>query len=426
MHALTVDSGPYRRRVIDQELDALLGWAVAVSLGGPPAVGKTATALQRAASVFELGRPEVAELAQAHPETVLTSTPPVLLDDWGRRPASLDAVRGAVDTEGRPGQFLLTAGSQAEGRSAGDILPVRMRPLSLAERDLAQPTVSLAELLIGERPPISGHCEVSRRRYLEEVTASGFPAIRALPGAARRTELNAYLVRIVGHDLPQLGRPVRDQGAVHRWLVAYAAATATTVPYETIRDTAMGTELNAAQQEAAAAYHDLLERLFVLDPLPAWSPRLGQVGRVAEAPKHHLADPGLAVRLLDLDDALLEQPRARPTDRHLGVFVAALFESLLALSVRVYAQAAGAHVSHLRTYRNHHELDLIVERADGRVVAIDVKFSDDVDELDLGHLRWLRRRLGADLLDGLVVTTGARAFRSDDGLAIVPAALLGP
>jgi hypothetical protein len=213
---------------------------------------------------------------------------------------------------------------------------------------------------------------------------------------------------------------------VRRWLTAYAAATATTVPYETIRDTAMGTQPDWAQQEAANAYGDLLERLFVLDPLAAWSPRHGFVGRLADAPKHHLADPALAVRLLDLEDTVLENRRARRTDHHQSVFVGALFESLLTLSVRVYAQAAGASVSHLRTYRSHHELDLIVERADGRVIAIDVKLSADVDDYDFRHLRWLRRQLGEDLLDGLIVTAGERASRSEDGFAVVPAALLGP
>jgi hypothetical protein len=423
---LAMELGPYHRRVVDQELDTLLGSAAAISLGGPPAAGKTTTALQRAASVFELGRPEVAELAEAHPEAVVTSTPPILLDDCWRRPAPSDVVRRAVDTTGPPGRFLLTGASSTDDRGTDNIRPVRMRPLSLAERDLARPTVSLGELLRGARHPIDGRCDVPRNRYLEEVTASGLPAIRPLPEAARRVQLDQYLVRVVGHDLPQLGRPVRDQGSVRRWLTAYAAATATTVPYETIRDTAMGTQPDWAQQEAASAYGDLLERLFVLDPLAAWSPRVGFVGRLADAPKHHLADPALAVRLLDLEDTVLENPRARRTDHHQSVFVGALFESLLTLSVRVYAQAAGASVSHLRTYRSHHELDLIVERADGRVIAIDVKLSAEVDDYDFRHLRWLRRQLGEDLLDGLIVTAGERASRSEDGFAVVPAALLGP
>lgn len=74
--------------------------------------------------------------------------------------------------------------------------------------------------------------------------------------------------------------------------------------------------------------------------------------------------------------------------------------------VRVYAQAAEAKVGHLRTAGGEHEVDLIVERQDGRVLAVDVKLS-------------------ADVVDAIVVTTGAYAYRRADGIGVVPAALLG-
>ena len=102
----------------------------------------------------------------------------------------------------------------------------------------------------------------------------------------------------------------------------------------------------------------------------------------------------------------------------------ALFESLVALSVRVYGQAAEASVSHLRTRDGAHEIDLIVQRADRRVVAIEVKLSPSATD-DVRHLRWLKDRIGDDLLDAIVVTTGANAYRRPDGIAVVPAARPG-
>ncbi len=73
-----------------------------------------------------------------------------------------------------------------------------------------------------------------------------------------------------------------------------------------------------------------------------------------------------------------------------------------------------------------HEIDLIGERPDRRVVAIEVKLGAVADDRDIRHLRWLSERLGDDLLDGVVVTTGTEAYRRPDGIAVVPAALLGP
>jgi uncharacterized protein len=109
-----------------------------------------------------------------------------------------------------------------------------------------------------------------------------------------------------------------------------------------------------------------------------------------------------------------------------GTLLGGLFESLTTIDVRVYAQSAEARVGHLRTAAGEHEIDLIVERDDGRVVAIEVKLAADVDDADVRHLKWLKERIGDDLIDMVVVTTGQYAFRRNDGIGVVPAALLGP
>ena len=66
----------------------------------------------------------------------------------------------------------------------------------------------------------------------------------------------------------------------------------------------------------------------------------------------------------------------------------------------------------------------ILERRDGRVVALEVKLSTTVKDRDVRHLRWLSDRLGDDLLDAAVVTTGHEAYRRQDGIGVIPAALL--
>jgi hypothetical protein len=46
------------------------------------------------------------------------------------------------------------------------------------------------------------------------------------------------------------------------------------------------------------AYRDVLSRIWLLDPVPGWLPSRSYLSRLAKAPKHHLADPALAARLL--------------------------------------------------------------------------------------------------------------------------------
>jgi predicted AAA+ superfamily ATPase len=94
--------------------------------------------------------------------------------------------------------------------------------------------------------------------------------------------------------------------------------------------------------------------------------------------------------------------------------------------VRVYAQRAEARVGHLRTHRGEHEVDLVVERDDGKVIALEVKLTSTPDDGDVRQLRWLGQVLGDELLDAAIITTGRDAYRRRDGIAVIPAALLGP
>jgi len=210
-------------------------------------------------------------------------------------------------------------------------------------------------------------------------------------------------------------------------MAAYAAATATTATFETIRDAATSGEGRKPAKSTTAPYRDVLQRLFIMDPVPAWTPSRSHIAELALPPKHHLADPALAARLVGATAlSLLQGEAPGPPIPRDGTFLGALFESLVTQSVRVYAQTADAKVAHFRTHRGDHEADLIVERQDGRVVALEVKLGQTADSGAVRHLMWLSDQLGEDLLDAVVITTGKDAFRRSDGIAVVPAALLGP
>jgi predicted AAA+ superfamily ATPase len=421
----------YLRRVVDEELDELLPALPAVALEGPKAVGKTATASQRAVTTHQLDDPAQEAVARADPGQLLRGTPPVLLDEWQRVPALWDAVRRAVDADPTPGRYLL-AGSAGPARppthsGAARVVTVRMRPLSLAERGVGMPTVSLRNLLRGDCPAVSGQTDVSLADYAREVVASGFPGLRHLSGRPLRAQLDSYLARIVDTDFDEMGHRVRRPQTLHRWMAAYAAATATSASYETIRDAATAGEGDKPAKTTTIPYREVLERLWIVDPVPAWGPTRNPIARLAQAPKHHLADPALAARLLGIgEEALLKgegSGLAMPRD---GTLLGQLFESLVTLSIRVYAQASEARVGHLRTAGGRQEVDLIVERADRRVVAVEVKLSRTVTDGDVRHLLWLREQIGDDLLDAVVVSTGPQAYRRSDGVAVIPATLLGP
>lgn len=419
----------YRRRTIDTTLDELQPQLRALSIHGPKGVGKTATASRRARSVIDLSLPRQRQIIVADP-SVLTALPgPVLVDEWQRLPEVWDHVRHAVDDGSPPGHFIVAGSSAPRGAvvhsGAGRIVPVRMRPLSLAERGIETPTVSLAALLDGGSE-LSGTTDVRLADYVEEITASGFPAIRTLPARVRRAELDAYLDNVVQREFPEQGYPVRKPDTLRAWLAAYAAATSTTTAYTKILDAATAGQSHKPAKETTIAYRDALSSLWLLDPVPPWIPSRNHLDRLAQTPKHQLADPALAARLLGLDAPALLRAEQGTTQLTDGTILGALFEHLATLCVHTYADAAEARVHHLRTRNGDHEVDLIIQRPDGRIVAIEVKLADRVDDADVKHLHWLKGKIGDDLVDAVVVYAGEHSYRRRDGVAAVPLSLLGP
>ncbi|MEP7054452.1 MAG: DUF4143 domain-containing protein [Actinomycetota bacterium] len=421
----------YLPRILDRELDELVSSLPAISIEGPKGVGKTVTAERRADTIYRLDDPATLEVLTADLSLVDQVAGTVLLDEWQRHPPVWDFVRRQVDRGAAAGRFLLTGSAAPEGApvhsGAGRIVQLRMRPLSLAERGIAQHSVSLASLLSGTRPTIAGNTSLGVRDYVDEILASGFPAIRATEGRSRRALLAGYIQRVVERDFPDQGLRIRRPATLRAWLDAYAAATSTTTSYNKLLAAATPGESDKPAKTTTIAYREVLSQLWLLDPVPGWVTGRGHLSALAQAPKHHLADPALAAQLLGVDAAaLLNAEAVNPAVPRDGTLLGALFESLVTLSMRVYAQANECSVHHLRTQNGRHEVDLIVELPDQRVVAFEVKLAATVDERTVLHLNWLKERLGDDLLDAVVITTGTTAYRRSDGIAVVPAALLGP
>ena len=111
-------------------------------------------------------------------------------------------------------------------------------------------------------------------------------------------------------------------------------------------DAANAGETDKPAKTTTIAYRDLLSQIWILDPVPAWLPQGSELSRLKVAPKHQLADPALAARLLNHTPETLIQPRAGSAE-----LLGQLFESLATLTVRAAAQAQESSVGHLRTGR---------------------------------------------------------------------------
>lgn len=142
---------------------------------------------------------------------------------------------------------------------------------------------------------------------------------------------------------------MREAGSQHRkpatvmaWLGAYAVMTATTASWEKIRRSTELINVTSRTKVTAAPYVDVLTRLRILDEVKAWSTGINHLTTLGQTPKHFLADPALAARLTRMKKQKLlhgDGPKTMPRD---GTYLGALFESLVALPLLVFAQAAGS------------------------------------------------------------------------------------
>ena len=447
-----VAASPYRRRIVDDELDELFSGLPAIALEGPKAVGKTATALRRAATIYRLDDEAERSIVQADPSQLLEGRRPVLIDEWQSFPESFDRVRRAVDDGAGPGSFLLTGSASPTNppthSGAGRIVQVRLRPMTLAERNIGHPTVSLKELLYdgrdqgvrtgderdsGGQASSDGRASDHRphRRRPEALRAGdprpGFPGLHDLPDRLARAQLDGYIDRIVDRDFEDLGHRVRRPGTLRRWMQAYAAATSTTASYEKIRDAATSDRGEKPARATTQPYRDVLERLWILDPVPAWLPTRNRLARLALPPKHHLADPALAARLLDVDETtLLRGTAGRSGDDPRGHTArGAVRVAGNALRTRIRPGRRGPHSAPAHLERRSRD------RPDRRAWTSDSCHRGEAGP-DTGRAGRAPSALAADnelgdeLTDAIVITTGQAAYRRPDGIAVIPAALLGP
>ncbi len=414
----------YVPRIVDAELAAQLDAAGAVVVEGPKACGKTETARQIASSEVLLDIDENARQAVAvDPRLVLAGDTPRLIDEWQVEPAVWNHVRREVDGRSEPGQFILTgsavpADDITRHTGAGRITRLRMRPMSLVELGRSTGAVSVADLLAGEsaQAPDPG---LTIEDLARDISMGGWPGLRQLPVEPGLRAVRGYLDEIRRVDIDRVDGVRRDPEKVQQLLRSVARHVATYASLTTLAADAGGSE-GPMKRDTASHYLESLSRLMVIEDQPAWAPHLRSRARLRGAAKRHFVDPSLAVA------ALVTTPEGLLTDLNL---LGLLFESLVVRDLRVYAQAADAHVLQYRD-SNDLEVDAIVRSADGRWAAFEVKLGPGQVEEGAANLKRFARQVDTNASGGpgaLAVVTGfGYGYVRDDGVAVIPIGALGP
>lgn len=388
-------------------------------LNGPRTVGKSTLLGQLAErlgrAVIDCDDPATRSAVRADPGRFVESSEPVLIDEYQHVPELLDAIKAQLNRDLRPGRYVLAGSTRYAAIPAAaqaltgrvDIIPVL--PLAQGEIDGAPETFIARLLDTGgtERPPTE-LVAATRDEYARRSTSGGMPvALRRSPGRSRSRWFANYVDLVVDKDVMDISR-VRQREMLPR-LLGQLAARSGQVLNITAAAGAIGLDRSTAEN-----YVKLLEAVFLIHRLPAWGTTLG--ARIVKHPKVHMVDSGVMAWLLNLTPQKIAQaaPSTLTEYGHL-LETFAVGEILKQVSWSDAPVATG----YFRTEAGD-EVDLVLERDDGQVIAFEIKAGTRVDGDDLRGLRFLKDRLGSRLQESIILYTGEYAYQMDGWIKVVP------
>jgi len=415
----------YYHRIMDNilkiELDAFGG----VLIVGPKWCGKTTTANQVAKSAIYMQNPEKKEnygqLAKIQPSLILKGEKPRLIDEWQMAPELWDAIRFDIDQKGEEGLYILTGSTVVDESNiahsgTGRISRLIMRTMTLYESNDSNGAISLSELFIGKHE-VSASSDISITDIAKLIVRGGWPNTINKEISIAKRQIAGYCEAIANIDISLVDGVKRDSSRVKSIMRSLARHTANRTTNTTILSD-LNTNNENMNIDTLSDYIKALEKLFIVEDLPAWSPQLRSKTTIRTSKTRHFIDPAIAAHMLG----------ASPEDLLFDLeTMGFLFESLVVRDLRVYSQQLEGEVYHYRD-KNGLEVDAIVSLNNGKWGAVEVKLGHN--RIDEGAKNLLKI---SSLIDDkkmnkpsfLMVITGTQyAYKRKDGVLVVPISCL--
>lgn len=334
-------------------------------------------------------------------------TGPVVIDEIQKAPELFPAIKLAVDRNRKPGRFLLTGSANVMALPrlseslAGRMEIVPLFPFSAGEINGVSETIIhrlfAADFARWKR-------KSSNLSLVERVVRGGYPQAVEREDATRRSAWFAsYISTLLQRDVRDLARV----DALHELPNLLKLLAARSAGLFNLSDVGRDARL---PHSTLTRYLVLLEALFLVHRLPAWSTNLGK--RLVKSAKLHIGDSGLACHLIGADTARF---------RHDPSLFGKIVESFVVGEFLKQASWSEPQVSlyHFRTTGGV-EVDLILEQANGAIAGVEVKAKATVTPTDFLGLQSLRDQLGKRFSAGVVVYTGDQTIPFGDKLWALP------
>ncbi|MGB0955877.1 MAG: ATP-binding protein [Panacagrimonas sp.] len=400
-------------RSIQASLLEALGDTPVVLLNGARQTGKSTLVQTLCPGIryLTLDDPTVLAAAKADPFGFIAAfNAPVCLDEVQRAPELFLAIKTAVDKHRVAGRFLLTGSAnvlmlpQIADSLAGRMEIIELWPLAQSELEHRGSSV-IDRLFAGD---FAGVCLFERADFIKRLLCGGYPEATQRTQARRRSAwFDSYLATILQRDvkdlanieglteLPKLVRllAIRSGGLLNFAELARSCGIA---------------------QTTLKRYMALLETLFLIRLVPAWSSHRGK--RLQKSPKLFLSDYGLMAHLQGRSTAQITAMHGLPGD---------LVEAFVHAELAKHQTWANipTQLMHYRTSTGV-EVDFVLENRHEQLLGIEVKAAATVTGKDFKGLRHLRDTAPEQFVRGVVLYTGEQVVHFDEQLTAVPIALL--
>ena len=402
----------YRRNIEPHIRDALADTPV-VLLNGARQTGKTTLALKLVSELplryVTLDDATILSAAASDPQGFIRGLGQgVVIDEVQKVPSLFPAIKLEVDSDRRPGRFLLTGSANVlllprmSESLAGRLEIITLMPLSQGE--LLGKDERFVEILFSPNLDAGFFASESEVHLPELIVKGGFPEIHRRSSHQRRQAwFSSYITTILQHDVRDLSN-IEGLTEMPRLLALLAAR--------------VGGLLNVSELSRSSGlpnstlkrYMSLLEATFLYQPLPAWSANLGK--RLIKSSRIQLVDSGLVCNLAGYDARRLAED-ATFRGHVLECFVAAELQKQISWSkVNVSAY-------HYRTVTGQ-KVDVVLENSQGQLVAVEIKSAASVGKKDFQGIERFAETVGDRFHRGAVLYAGSQAVSFGERLHALP------
>ena len=339
---------------------------------------------------------------------------PVIIDEAQRALSLMLAIKEDVDRERHAGRYLLTGSANILALPGiADSLAGRMEVLTLypfSQGEIAGTREDVIRRLFQKDFSVGHNVAATdtKETFLHAMTLGGYPEVLSRGDAKRRAAwFDSYITTLVERDIRDIANIQGRSNLIRLLRMAGARSGTLYNQAELARSVGM-------PASTLARYIPLLEALFLIWFLPAWSNNFGK--RLVKSPKIHVCDSGLACHLCGANAERLADD---------SILAGRLLESFVAGEL-LKQSSWTEHPVNLFHYRSQsgEEVDVVLEDRMGRVVAVEVKLAASVVPRDLKALVSLRDALGDLFVCGVVVYTGHEVVPMGDRIFAVPLGMM--